>query len=66
MSFETDWYESCQEHGDRLKHERCFYESTKLANNGKADYELCVKEANEGNERAIRYLTGFAKFRMKS
>lgn len=63
---DKSWGIFCVDHGDREIHMSGFYASYERASREDKDYELCVKEANEGDERAIRYLTGFAKFRMQS
>lgn len=58
------WLDFCNAFGDRSVHSRGCYSSDEQTRLTSEEYQLCAKEAAEGNERAQRYMEGFVAYKV--
>ena len=65
VDFDKDrWYEAVYILRDYSTHSGGFYADNEVASNVPAEYQLCLKEAAEGNERAQKYIAKYMELRM--
>lgn len=58
------WHGACSAMEDRSAHEDGWYATNERAVGSESDYALALKEAQEGDERAQRYIAKFMELRM--
>ena len=66
VEFNIDlWYEIVALLRDCSTHPGGFYASNSRAKSLREEFQLCLKEAAEGNERALKYIAKYMELRMK-
>ena len=58
------WIQACRDINDISKSPFGYYEQDSVTPTSIADYQLCLKDAEAGNERARRYMAKYFELRI--